>query len=94
MSRSNSKAQSRHRRSLRLKAGAIVWIGQDCRPDEPVNTSMLATYEGRFWFHNGRRYRGPKEHLLAVGPRFVLEDGTSIWGIQCWWARCARARKA
>lgn len=80
-------------RKRRFYPGMLVLIDRDCR-DNPTASGQLAIYEGRFWLHNGRRYRGPKEHLLSVNPRFILKDGSRIWGCQCWWIPARESEKA
>jgi hypothetical protein len=68
----------------RPKPGDRVFVVLDCR-DQPTATEQYATYQGRCWIHNGRRYRGPREHLFEVNPLLTLDDGSKLWGYQCWW---------
>ncbi len=60
-----------------------VLVSQDCR-DEPTATNQVAKYEGRFDTLTGRRYRGPRADLRS-NPRLLLQDGTYIWGLECFW---------
>lgn len=70
--------------------GDHVFIGQDCREGVPSAAGQEAVYLGHYWYGTARRYRGPKEHLLEVNPRFRLPDGSFIWGVECWWALLPR----
>lgn len=74
----------------KLMVGGKVRIAQDCR-DGAAATGQEAIYEGRCWTRNGRRYRGPRQHLFSVNPKFRLPDGKVIWGFECYWLPLAQA---
>ncbi len=67
----------------RYPAGTRVRIVKDCRDGAPAE-GQDATCLGRFWLLSEKRYRGPRAHWEA-NPRFLLDDGSTIWGIECWW---------
>ena len=60
--------------------GARILIVKDCRDD--VATGEIAIYEGKF------RYSDFAPH----NPRFRLDDGSKIWGIECWWIEESNAK--
>ena len=53
--------------------GTKVIIIEDCRKGG-IATGQTGTYEGRF----GNTILGPN-------PRIRLQDGSVIWGYECWW---------
>lgn len=55
--------------------GMKVVIIEDCRPGH-MATGQTATYEGDF----------PVDDSCAFpNPRMRLQDGSVIWGCECWW---------
>jgi hypothetical protein len=52
-----------------------VRIIEDCRKDKNAK-GMLGIYEGDF------PYMGMEDF---VNPRILLDNGDTIWGIECWW---------
>ena len=54
--------------------GTKVIIIQDCR-DGGIATGQTGTYEGRF----------NVEGSGIPNPRIRLQDGSVIWGYECWW---------
>ncbi len=55
-----------------------VRIIEDCRPGGPA-TGQFATYLGKFDYET-------HEPDPTGNPRFLLDDGTEIWGCECWWS--------
>ena len=64
-----------------MKPGTRVLILKDCREEETA-TGELATYEGKF----------KHSEFAANNPRLRLDDGTVIWGIECWWTDWANTK--
>jgi len=58
--------------------GERVLIIEDCR-EGGIAAGQTGTYEGRFDFDTGQ----PDEFF--GNPRIRLQDGSVIWGCQCWW---------
>ena len=54
--------------------GTKVVIIQDCRKGG-IATGQTGTYEGRF----------NVEGSGIANPRIRLQDGSVIWGYECWW---------
>lgn len=62
-----------------------VRIIEDLR-DNSTHTGKEATYAGNCFVSNGRRYMGPRIFYdFSVMSKFVLDDGSVIWGYQCYW---------
>jgi hypothetical protein len=53
--------------------GIRVIITMDCRQGSPA-TGQLGVYEGDFLYEDS-----------FENPRIRLDDGTCIWGCECWW---------
>jgi len=53
--------------------GTKVIIIEDCR-DGGIATGQTGTYEGRFEVED-----------FWPNPRIRLQDGSVIWGYECWW---------
>ena len=53
--------------------GTKVVIIQDCRPGG-IATGQTGTYEGKFEVDD-----------VWPNPRIRLQDGSVIWGYECWW---------
>jgi hypothetical protein len=76
------------KRKRRFYPGMLVRIAKDCRP-EGAATGAEAVYEGLFDSKSGRRCKGPR----GLGmPRLLLEDGSRIWGCECFWLPLKEAR--
>lgn len=63
-----------------MRVGTKVVIIDDCRPSHRA-TGMKGVYEGEFMVQiedNGGLVEFPN-------PRIRLEDGSVIYGIECWW---------
>lgn len=58
-----------------MEIGELVLIIEDCR-EGSIATGQIGVYEGM--------------HTLSddgmENPRIRLQDGSVIWGIECWWA--------
>ena len=65
---------------VKYTEGMRVVIVEDCRPGG-VATGQTATFEGRF---------AVSPHSFP-NPRFRLQDGTVIWGYECWWQKAEEA---
>lgn len=61
---------------FQIDPGTRVLIARDCR-DENTATGQYGIYEGHF------PYGDDPEKFK--NPRIRLEDGSVIWGIECWW---------
>lgn len=64
----------------RYTIGERVLIVEDCRRDaqgirQGIATGQTGIYEGRFDAPSG----------CFESPRIRLQDGSVIWGYQCWW---------
>ena len=63
----------------RFIIGEHVLIIDDCR-DGGTATGQTGVYEGCFDLDTGAQLDG-----YPGNPRIRLQDGTEIWGYQCWW---------
>lgn len=58
---------------MRLEKGSKVMIIEDCREGNKA-TGQIATLEGYFEIDDD-----------LESPKMILEDGSVIWGYECWW---------
>ena len=73
-------------RGKKFQVGRRVKIIQDCRGIPAMDaTGKEATYEGNCFIRNGKRYRGCRMFPFDVNPKFKLDDGSIIWGYECYW---------
>lgn len=63
---------------MKIEPGTRVRIIQDCR-DGSTATGQYGVYEGDFPID----IEGDDEPFM--NPRIRLDDGSEIWGIECWW---------
>jgi len=63
----------------RFVIGEHVLIIDDCR-DGGIATGQTGIYEGYFDLDTGEQTEG-----WPGNPRIRLQDGSVIWGCECWW---------
>jgi hypothetical protein len=67
---------------MMTKQGTEVVIMQDCR-DGGEATGQIGIYEGEFTV----LIDFMDEKITANSPRIRLQDGSVIWGAECWWSK-------
>lgn len=68
--------------------GVRVRILKDCRDNVPSADGQIGTFEGYFVYDDvtSTEPLSTIERFTKGGnPRIRLEDGSCIWGIECWW---------
>jgi hypothetical protein len=80
------------KRKRRIRPGVYVRIAKDCREGEPA-TGAVGVYEGLFNSKTGQRYKGSRAGEQGM-PRIRLEDGSQIWGFECFWLPLKEALSA
>lgn len=80
------------KRKRRIRPGISVRIAKDCREGSPA-TGAVAIYEGLFNSSTGRRLKGSRAGEQGM-PRLRLEDGSTLWGFECWWLPLTEAQHA
>jgi len=80
------------KRKRRIRPGISVRIAKDCRKGGSA-TGAVATYEGLFNSRTERRLKGSRAGEQGM-PRLRLEDGSTLWGYECWWLPLTEAEQA
>ena len=66
-----------------MEPGERILIVGDCREELTATaTGEIAIYEGHFHYSD----------FAPNNPRFRLDDGSKIWGIECWWIKESETR--
>lgn len=90
--------QRRKRRQRKHKPSDLVLIALDCRAN-PTATGEIAVYEGIYAYKTNRRFRnsraGTAKTMVAHAalPRLRLQDGSYLWGNECWWTTVKDLRR-
>lgn len=66
---------------MATKPGDKVTIIEDCREGH-IATGQTATFEGYYDLETGADRNAEPWN---GNPRMRLQDGSEIWGIECWW---------
>jgi len=60
--------------------GTRVFAVRDCTKEE-LNIFGFGIYDGDFEHPYAKRYDAPG----LTNPRITLDNGSIVWGCQCWW---------
>lgn len=70
----------------KYEIGEHVLIIEDCRRDaQEIATGQTGIYEGHYDLETGQ------PDAIFGNPRIRLQDGSVIWGIECWWTPVRKA---